>query len=61
MVNKLSDLAEFLHSDSLPGWLQSGIEDQRDAIVAALDRGEEYVISGPNGEQVKISPKPVPA
>lgn len=61
MVNKLSDLAEFLHDDSLPLWLQREIENQRDAIAVSLDKGEEYVITGPNGEQVKISPKPVAA
>ena len=61
MVNKLSDLAEFLHTDSLPMWLQSEIEGQRDEILAALQSGQEFTISGPNGEEVKISPTPVAA
>lgn len=61
MVNRLSDLAEFLHDDSLPLWLKREIDIHRTAIFSALDRGEEYVISGPNGEQVKITPKTVAA
>lgn len=61
MVNKLSDLVEFIHDDSLPMWLKREIESRSAAIAAALDRGEEYVISGPHGEQVKISPKAVAA
>jgi hypothetical protein len=61
MVNKLSNLAEFLHNDSLPLWLQSEIEGQRDEILAALQRGEQFTISGPNGEEIKISPTPVAA
>jgi hypothetical protein len=61
MVNKLSDLAEFLHDDSLPLWLKREIDSNREAIFSTLGRGEEYVIPGPNGEEVKISPKAVAA
>ncbi|HEY5177357.1 MAG TPA: hypothetical protein VII95_17495 [Terriglobales bacterium] len=61
MVNKLSDLAEFLHNDSLPMWLQSEIEERRDEILAALQSGQEVTIAGPNGEEIKISPTPVAA
>jgi hypothetical protein len=61
MVNKLSDLAEFLHTDSLPMWLKEKIEFQRDEILAALQKGEEFTISGPSGEEIRISPKPVAA
>ncbi len=56
MVNKLSDLAEFLHNDSIPMWLQSQIEGRRDEILAALQAGQDFTIAGPNGEEVKISP-----
>jgi hypothetical protein len=61
MVNKLSNLAEFLHTDSLPIWLQSQIENRRDEILGALQSGQEVTITGPNGEEIKISPKPVAA
>jgi len=61
MVNRLSNLAEFLHSDSLPAWLKKDIEDKREEIFANLENGEDFLLSGPNGEKVKISPKPVPA
>jgi hypothetical protein len=61
MVNKLSNLAEFLHEDSIPLWLQSQIEGQRDEILAALQAGQDFTISGPNGEEIRISPNPVAA
>ena len=61
MVNKLSDLAEFLHSDSLPAWLKSEIDARQAELFAALENGEEFTLSGPNGEQVKIAPAPVAA
>ena len=61
MVNKLSDLAEFLHNDSIPMWLQSQIEGQRDEILAALQSGQDFTISGPNGEEIRSSPNPVAA
>lgn len=59
MVNRLSNLVAFLRDDSLPAWLREEIEIKRDAIAGALDRGEEYVISGPHGEEIKITPQPV--
>lgn len=61
MVNRLSDLADFLENDSLPAWLKKEIAAKQAEIFAALGRGEEYTISGPNGEVVKVSPKPVAA
>jgi len=61
MVNKLSDLTEFLHNDSLPGWLKSEIEERQGEILVALEHGVAFTLSGPNGEQVKISPELVAA
>ena len=59
MVNKLSNLAEFLHNDSLPEWLKSQIDAQQEEISEALLKGREYTIAGPSGEEVRISPKTV--
>ncbi len=36
MVNKLSDLAEFLHDDSLPLWLQGRLRFSSDEISPSL-------------------------
>jgi hypothetical protein len=62
MVNKLSDLADFLDNDSLPPWLKEQLKEKREEITAALEKGESITLpAGPNGERVTIGPKPVAA
>jgi hypothetical protein len=61
MVNKLSNLAEFLENDSLPLWLKEELQAKREEISAALDKGQPFVLTGPNGETVTITPKQVAA
>jgi hypothetical protein len=61
MVNRLSDLAEFLNDDPLPSWLKEEIESNQEEIFASLENGQEFVITGPNGEAVKIVPEPAAA
>jgi hypothetical protein len=61
MVTRIDRLADFLNTDTVPGWLQNAFEQQRSAIVSALDRGQEYRISGPAGEVVTFRPELVTA
>lgn len=57
MVNRLSDLANFLNEDSLPTWLQHALNEKQHEITAALERGESFTLTGPGGEKVTIAPK----
>lgn len=61
MVNRLSNLAEFLETDSLPSWLKEQLESRHEEISAKLARGESVTIKGPNDETVTIAPKPAAA
>jgi len=61
MVNKLSDLAEFLDNDSLPRWLKDQLRENQEAIFRAIEHGEEFTITGPDGQKLKITPKVVAA
>lgn len=62
MVNKLSELADFLDDESLPPWLKQSLKEKRDEIAAALEKGEPYTLPpGPNGEVVTIAPRPTAA
>lgn len=62
MVNKLSELADFLDDDSLPPWLKEQLKEKREEITAALEKGESITLpAGPSGERVTIGPKPVAA
>jgi hypothetical protein len=61
MVNNLSGLADFLDNDSLPYWLKTELRANQEAIFGALERGEEFTITGPDGQKVKIAPKSVAA
>ena len=61
MVNSLSELAEFLDVDSLPSWLKTELKNQQEAIFSALEKGDTFTIHGPDGEEVKIAPRPVAA
>lgn len=56
MVNKLSDLANFLENDSIPTWVREQLAAKRDEIVQALEQGREYRLTGPKGEVVTIAP-----
>lgn len=56
MVNKLSDLADFLENDSIPTWVREQLAAKRDEIVHALEQGQEYQLIGPRGEVVTIAP-----
>jgi hypothetical protein len=57
MVNKLSDLANFLNEDSVPAWLKQELDRNRQEITAALEKGQPFTLTGPGGEKVTISPK----
>jgi hypothetical protein len=61
MVNRLSNLAEFLEDESLPVWLKGELQAKREEIDAALEAGQPFVLTGPNGETVTIAPKQVAA
>jgi len=56
MVNKLSDLADFLENDSIPAWVKEQLAEKRDDIVHALENGQPYQLTGPKGEVVTITP-----
>jgi hypothetical protein len=56
VVNKLSDLADFLDVDSIPGWVREQLAEKRDEIVHALQQGQPYQLTGPKGEVVTITP-----
>ena len=57
MVNKLSDLADFLNQDPLPAWLKQELAQHQENIAAALGQGHSFDLNGPGGERVTISPK----
>lgn len=57
MVNRLSDLANFLNEDSLPTWLKQALAQKQQEITAALEEGKSFTLTGPGGEKVTISPK----
>ncbi len=57
MVNRLSDLANFLNEDSLPTWLRQALVQKQQEITAALEQGVPFTLVGPGGEKVTISPK----
>jgi hypothetical protein len=61
MVNKLSDLADFLSDDSLPQWLKQMVKEKREEITTALEHGRSITLVGPDGEKVTIAPKQVAA
>jgi hypothetical protein len=56
VVNKLSDLADFLENDSIPAWVKEQLAEKRDLIVQALNQGQPYQLTGPKGEVVTITP-----
>jgi len=57
MVNKLSNLASFLNTDSLPAWLKQALLEKQAEIAVALEEGRSFDLTGPRGEKVTISPK----
>jgi hypothetical protein len=57
MVNRLSELANFLDQDSLPMWLKEALSAKQPEITAALQNGQEFTLTGPHGEKVTIAPK----
>jgi hypothetical protein len=57
MVNKLSNLAEFLQDDALPYQLTKTLKDSEQEIATKLTRGESVSIAGPRGETITITPK----
>jgi hypothetical protein len=61
MVNKLSDLAGFLEDQSIPAWVKEALREHRDEIFRALQQGEPYTLSGPEGASITIAPKAVAA
>jgi hypothetical protein len=61
MVTQLDRLASFLNTDTVPRWLQLALQRERPDILLALERGQEYTMTGPDGEIVKIKPEAVPA
>jgi hypothetical protein len=62
MVNRLSELADFLDDESLPLWLKEALKTKREEINDALEAGQSFTLPpGPNGEVVEIAPKAVAA
>jgi hypothetical protein len=61
MVNRLSNLAQFLEDESLPLWLKAELERRKEEISAELARGRSIEIEGPNHEIVTIAPQTVSA
>jgi hypothetical protein len=57
MVNRLSDLANFLNEDSLPTWIKQALVQKQQEITTALEHGQSFTLTGPGGEKVTISPK----
>jgi len=57
MVNRLSDLANYLNENSSPNWLKAALAEKQQAIIDALKKGESFTLTGPGGESVTISPK----
>jgi hypothetical protein len=57
MVNRLSDLANFLNADSLPPWLKQALVQKQQEILAALEDGRSFELTGPGYQKVTISPK----
>jgi hypothetical protein len=61
MVNRLSDLAQFLEDESLPLWLKQQIQSRREEIQRAFEENRPVDFKGPNGESVTIAPRAVAA
>jgi hypothetical protein len=57
MVNRLSDLAQFLQSDSIPLWLREELHAKQEEISLAFDQEQPVTLTGPNGESVTLTPK----
>ena len=57
MVNKLSELADFLDDDSLPPWLKEMLKEKRQEIASALENGRSITLSGPYGEKITVAAK----
>jgi len=57
MINRLSNLAEFLEDDSLPLWLKQEIQKRREEIQSAFEQGNSITLTGPKGETVTIAPR----
>jgi hypothetical protein len=62
MINRLSELADFLNDESLPLWLKQMLKEKQQEIAVALEQGQSFTLPpGPNGEKVSIHPKAVRA
>jgi hypothetical protein len=61
MVNRLSNLAQFLEDESLPLWLKQQIQIRREEIQRAFEENRQVDFKGPNGESVTIAPRAVAA
>ena len=57
MVDRLSNLAQFLEDESLPSWLKQELQKRRDEISTALEHGQSITITGPSGEKITIAPQ----
>lgn len=54
--SELKRLTTLIEEGTVPQWLQNELERRRDEIEAALNRNQEVILKGPQGEQVIIRP-----
>jgi hypothetical protein len=54
---ELDRLGRLMEESAVPEWVRSYVESHRDAMAAALNRGEAVVVPGPNGERIRIAPE----
>ena len=57
MVSELNKLAELVELDAVPLWLREQIELKKPAIIQDLQTQGFAIVTGPNGEEVRIQSK----
>ena len=53
---ELDRLGRLMEEGAVPDWVRIYVERNRDAMIAALNRGESVEVSGPSGERIRIAP-----
>ena len=51
---ELDRLGRLMEQGAVPEWVRAYVESHRDAMVAALNRGEAVEVLGPNGEKIRV-------
>ena len=54
---ELDRLGRLMEEGAVPEWVRAYVESHRDAMAAALNRGETVEVPGPNGERIRIVPE----